>query len=70
MNLFVFFFFTNLFIVVSKNITTTVKNIELDENNILILKGEINNKLASQFILELNKKDQKKILLFQAKDVI
>ena len=60
MNLFVFFFFTNLFIVVSKNITTTVKNIELDENNILILKGEINNKLASQFILELNKKDQKK----------
>ena len=56
----IFFLFSNLFMTVSKNITSLTKNIELKENNLLILKGEINNKLASQFILELNKKDQKK----------
>jgi ATP-dependent protease ClpP protease subunit len=57
--LLVFIFLLNLYYSFSSNITVQKQSITLNSNNLLILKGEINDKLASKFIYELNKKEKK-----------
>lgn len=57
--LLVFIFLSKLLFCFSSNITIEKQTISLNSNNLLILKGEINDKLASKFIHELNKKEKK-----------
>ena len=57
--LLVFIFLSNLCYSFSSNITVQKQSINLNSNNLLILKGEINDKLASKVINELNKKEKK-----------
>jgi len=54
-----FILLTNLYLSFSSNITAHKQTISLNPNNLLIIKGEINDNLASKFIHELNKKDKK-----------
>lgn len=61
MNL-LFIMLCNLLFVSCQNFTLEKKTLNLTSSNLLILKGEINDKLASKFIHELNKKDSKKQL--------
>ena len=60
MNFLVFLFFI-FYIqqICASNITQIVKPIVLTSTNTLIIKGEINDKLATQFIYQLNQKDSK-----------
>lgn len=53
-------FFIHLCCFNSSNITHSKQDIMLTNENVLVLKGEINNKLASTFIYDLNKKEKKK----------
>lgn len=59
MNLFLFLLLSNLYFILSLNATVYKKTISLTSTNTLIIKGEINDKLASKFIHELNKKENK-----------
>jgi ATP-dependent protease ClpP protease subunit len=60
MNIFtIFIFLSNLYFSTSLNATQSKKVVTLNPNNILLLKGEINDKLATKFIHELNKKEKK-----------
>ena len=62
---FLFVFLSNYFFNVFSctNFTLPKQTISLTSNNLLIIKGEITNKLASTFIYELNQKQSKKDLI-------
>ena len=62
---FLFIFLSNYFFSISfgNNVTFPKQTIHLTSDNLLILKGEITNKLASTFIYELNQKISKKDLI-------
>lgn len=60
MNLFLFLLLSNLYFIFSLNSTEVYKKIiNLTSSNIIIIKGEINDNLASKFVHELNKKENK-----------
>ena len=60
MNLFLFLLLSNLYFIFSLNSTEVYKIIiNLTSSNIIIIKGEINDNLASKFVHELNKKENK-----------